>query len=74
VRDASRVIPGTRVHDQVPPRPAGNKDIELDLLYDHRTNVPLYPHFQAFFRRHEPPTLIIWSRNEKIFPGEGARC
>ena len=48
------------------------KDIQLDLFYDYRTNVPLYPAFQAFFRERKPPTLIVWGKNDKIFPEPGA--
>jgi pimeloyl-ACP methyl ester carboxylesterase len=40
---------------------------------DYRTNVPLYPEFQAFFRKYQPPTLIVWCKNDFIFPPEGAR-
>jgi pimeloyl-ACP methyl ester carboxylesterase len=45
---------------------------QLDLFYDYRTNVPLYPEFQAYFRKHQPPTLIAWGKNDFIFPPEGA--
>ena len=50
----------------------GNRDIQMDLFYDYRTNVALYPRFQAFFREHQPPTLIVWGKNDPIFPPEGA--
>jgi hypothetical protein len=40
----------------------GNADIQLDMLYDYRTNVPLYPDFQAFFRKFKPPKLIVWGK------------
>jgi pimeloyl-ACP methyl ester carboxylesterase len=50
----------------------GNKDIQLDLFYDYRTNLPLYPKFQAYFRQYQPPTLIVWGKNDEIFPPAGA--
>jgi pimeloyl-ACP methyl ester carboxylesterase len=34
----------------------GNGEIQLDMLYDYGSNVPLYPQFQEFFRKHQPPT------------------
>jgi hypothetical protein len=34
--------------------------------------VPLYPKFQEFFRERKPPTLIVWGKNDKIFPADGA--
>ncbi|MEN8803691.1 MAG: alpha/beta hydrolase [Thiogranum sp.] len=50
----------------------GNPDIQLALFYDYQNNVPHYPAWQAYFRRHQPPTLIVWGRNDHIFPAEGA--
>src|SRR6266446_3418946 len=29
---------------------------------------------QAFFRKYQPPTLIVWGKNDFIFPPEGAKC
>ena len=52
--------------------PARQRDIQLDLFHDYGANVPLYPQFQAFFRDHKPPTLIVWGKNDKIFPADGA--
>jgi len=51
---------------------AGNQEVQLDLFYDYRTNVPLYPSWQSYFRKHTPPTLIVWGKNDPIFPAEGA--
>ena len=42
------------------------------MFYDYRTNVTLYPRWQRFFREHQPPTLIVWGKNDPIFPAEGA--
>ena len=72
VKDLSRISPDNWVHDQARLDRPGNKDIQLDLFYDYRTNVPLYPQFQQFFRERKPPTLIVWGKNDKIFPEEGA--
>ena len=27
---------------------------------------------QAYFRERQPPTLIVWGKNDKIFPADGA--
>ncbi|CAM6005901.1 unnamed protein product [Sphagnum balticum] len=40
----------------------GNKDIQLDLFYDYRTNVELYPAFQAWLRRAKSQ---CWRRGER---------
>ena len=36
------------------------------------SNPPLYPAWQAYFRRHQPPTLVVWGKNDFIFPADGA--
>jgi len=72
VADLTRIDPDNWLHDQVLLDRPGNKDIQLDLFHDYGTNVPLYPKFQAFFRDRKPPTLIVWGKNDKIFPEEGA--
>lgn len=70
--DRARISPDNWRHDQPLLDRPGNKDIQLDLFRDYGTNVPLYPDFQAFFRAQKPPTLIVWGKNDKIFPAEGA--
>ncbi|TFI54871.1 alpha/beta hydrolase [Mastigocladus laminosus UU774] len=50
----------------------GNNDIQLKLFYSYSTNPPLYPQWQEYFRKHQPPTLIVWGKNDYIFPAEGA--
>ena len=50
----------------------GNPEIQLALFYDYQNNVPHYPEWQAYFRKHQPPTLIAWGKNDYIFPAEGA--
>jgi pimeloyl-ACP methyl ester carboxylesterase len=72
VSDLTLLDPTTWTLDQVGLDRPGNGDIQLDMLYDYRTNVPLYPDFQAFFRKYQPPTLIVWGKNDYIFPAEGA--
>jgi pimeloyl-ACP methyl ester carboxylesterase len=72
VSDVSRVAPDNWVHDQALLDRPGNAEIQMDLFYDYRTNLPLYPQVQAYFRKHQPPTLIVWGKNDKIFPADGA--
>ena len=72
VTDRTLLDPTAWTLDQVGLDRPGNAEIQLDLFYDYRTNVPLYPKFQAFFRQHQPPTLIVWGKNDFIFPPAGA--
>ncbi|MFT5286736.1 MAG: pimeloyl-ACP methyl ester carboxylesterase [Planctomycetota bacterium] len=50
----------------------GNQEIQLDMFYDYRTNVALYPRWQEYLRKNQPPTLLLWGKNDPIFPSEGA--
>ncbi|MFC3672151.1 alpha/beta fold hydrolase [Novosphingobium pokkalii] len=73
-KDESRVDPDTWAHDQALLDRPGNDEIQLDLFYDYRNNVALYPQFQQFFRTRKPPTLIVWGANDVIFPADGAKA
>ncbi|MBI3776901.1 MAG: alpha/beta hydrolase [Gammaproteobacteria bacterium] len=72
VRDVSLVSPDTWTVDQYRLDRPGNNEIQLDLFYDYRTNVDLYPAWQAYLRTYQPPTLVVWGKNDPIFPAEGA--
>lgn len=69
---ASHVSPDSAVIDQAYMDRPGNKAIQLEMFYSYGTNPPLYPGWQAYFRKHQPPMLIVWGKNDKIFPAEGA--
>jgi pimeloyl-ACP methyl ester carboxylesterase len=72
VPDTSLVSPDGRTVDQVGLDRPGNQEIQLDLFYDYRNNIPLYPEWQAYFRNHQPPALVIWGKNDEIFVKDGA--
>jgi pimeloyl-ACP methyl ester carboxylesterase len=50
----------------------GNKEAMLALLRDYGSNPGRYPQWQAYFREHQPPTLVVWGKNDIIFPESGA--
>ena len=52
----------------------GNKDIQLDLFYDYRNNLKLYPAFQQFLRDAQVPTLAIWGKGDPFFIPPGAEA
>ena len=52
----------------------GNKEAMLALLYDYRTNLDRYAEWQNYFRQHKPPMLIVWGKNDVIFPAPGAQA
>ena len=82
--DVTRAIPlaGARTPEAINPdfwtisqvsldRP-GNHDIQLALFLDYRTNPPLYERWHEYFRAKQPPTLVVWGKNDPIFGPEGA--
>jgi len=52
----------------------GADEIQLDLVLDYRSNVALYPAFQAYFRDHQPPLLAVWGRHDPFFLPPGAEA
>lgn len=52
----------------------GAEEIQLDLILDYRSNIALYPAFQAYFRKHQPPLLAVWGRHDRAFVPAGAEA
>lgn len=42
------------------------------MFYNYGSNPSRYPQWQAYLRQHQPPTLIVWGKNDYIFPANGA--
>lgn len=72
VRDREAISPDTWNNDQVLLDRPGNAEIQLALFFSYSSNPRLYPKWQAYFRDYQPPTLIVWGKNDKIFPAAGA--
>jgi hypothetical protein len=66
VLDTSLVSPDNWTMDQALLDRPGNADIQLALFYDYRTNIPLYHEWQVYFRKHQPPTLVVWGKSDVI--------
>lgn len=72
VADPTRICPDSWVLQRTLLERKGNKDAMMALLYDYRSNLDRYPKWQAYFREHQPPMLIVWGKNDVIFPPSGA--
>lgn len=70
--DLARISPDSWMIDQALLDRPGIREIHLDLFRDYGSNVALYPEFQAYFRRCKPSMLILWGKNDPIFPEAGA--
>jgi pimeloyl-ACP methyl ester carboxylesterase len=74
VPDAARVSPDGYTLDNFYLSRPGADEYQLDLFGDYKSNVALYPTFQAYFRTHKPPFLAVWGRNDPFFLPPGAEA
>jgi len=72
VRDPARIGHDAINMDQLLLDRPGNQEIQLQMFFDYGSNPPLYPEWQAYFRKHQPATLIVWGDKDEIFPAKGA--
>jgi len=50
------------------------RQIQLDLFYDYRTNVARYAAWQDFLKKRQPKTLIFWGQDDIFFTREGGEA
>jgi pimeloyl-ACP methyl ester carboxylesterase len=74
VQDAASINPDLWELDQRYLELPGRDQVMLDLLYDYRNNLALYPRWQEYMRANQPPALLPWGQNDQFFPPEGARA
>ena len=48
----------------------GARQVQMDLFYDYRNNVALYPQWQKFLHQLNPDTIIFWGQNDIFFTPE----
>lgn len=53
---------------------SGAHDVHINLFYDYRNNLKLYPKWQKYLRDNQPPMLIVWGKNDEFFPEPGAEA
>ncbi|EED24359.1 alpha/beta hydrolase, putative [Talaromyces stipitatus ATCC 10500] len=71
----SRVVaPESYILDYALMQRPGNSDIQIDLFWDYRTNLPLYPQFHEYFQKSQVPLLAAWGKNDQIFIAPGAEA
>ncbi|MBS1523853.1 MAG: alpha/beta hydrolase [Bacteroidetes bacterium] len=66
--DSSKINPDGYMSDLYYLSRPGLVEIHLDLLHNYSTNVAEYDHWQQYFRAHQPPTLLVWGKNDQFFP------
>ena len=53
---------------------SGNKQIQFALHANYGSNIERYEEWHAYFRHFQPPTLIVWGRNDFVFLAAGAEA
>lgn len=73
VRDPSLIAPETW---QLASAAVERHGIEpqLDLILDYGNNIRQYALLHDYFRRHQPPTLVIWGARDPFFTPAGAEA
>jgi pimeloyl-ACP methyl ester carboxylesterase len=74
VADTSLVSPDGYSLDNFYLGRPGADEVQLDLFGDYKTNVAMYPEFQAYFRKYKPPFLAAWGKNDPFFLPPGAEA
>ena len=74
VPDTTRVSPDGHSLDNFHLSRPGVAEVQLDLFGDYKSNVALYPTFQAYFRTRRPPLLAAWGKNDPFFLPAGAEA
>jgi pimeloyl-ACP methyl ester carboxylesterase len=70
----SRVSPELWILDWERMSRPGNIEIQFELNCTYKSNLELFPAFQAYFRKHQPPALIIWGKHDAFFDVKEAYC
>jgi pimeloyl-ACP methyl ester carboxylesterase len=74
VGDPSAVSPDGYSLDNFYLARSGAHEVQLDLFGDYKSNITLYPAFQAYFRNHKPRFLAAWGKNDPFFLPPGAEA
>ena len=73
-KDSAAINPDNWVLDQALLDRPGVQDYQVDLLENYKSNIALYPEWQAAFRAHRPRTLIAWGKKDPFFVPAGAEA
>jgi pimeloyl-ACP methyl ester carboxylesterase len=74
VPDPSLVNPDAWQHAQWGMDRPGDKDIQFELHANYGSNVDRYEEWHAYFRRYQPPMLIVWGKGDFVFSTAGAEA
>lgn len=73
-RDPKALSPDAWTHDQALLDRPGSTARQMALFRDYQTNVASYESWHAYFREHQPRTLVAWGQGDPFFTVPGAQA
>jgi pimeloyl-ACP methyl ester carboxylesterase len=73
-QNISLISPDSYIVDQFFLDRPGVDKIQLALFRDYKNNLALYTKWHSYFREVQPPALVLWGQNDKIFIAPGAHA
>ena len=74
VADPSLVSPDSWQQAQWGLDRPGNKEIQYTLHANYATNFDKYDEWHAYFKKYQPPTLVMWGKGDFVFGVPGAKA
>ena len=74
VSDKGKISPDAWNMDQYFLDQPRSHSIQLELQSDFGSNLKRYPEWHDYFRKHQPPTLVVWGKDDSIFSPQGAEA
>lgn len=75
VKDNEEIInPDSWTHDVHFLQTDKQRRIQVQLFQDYKTNLDSYDKWQAYLRKYQPPTLLVWGKNDPVFMASGAKA
>jgi pimeloyl-ACP methyl ester carboxylesterase len=74
VTDPSLVSPDSWQQAQWGLDRPGNKEIQYTLHANYATNFDKYDEWHAYFKKYQPPTLVMWGKGDFVFGVPGAKA
>ncbi len=71
-RNPDAILPDNWNLDYMKMSRPGQHEVQLDMFFDYQNNLKKYPNWQQYLRDNQPPTLLVWGKNDAFFPVAGA--
>jgi pimeloyl-ACP methyl ester carboxylesterase len=69
-----KISPDSYIVDQYYLDREKNDEIQLALFRDYGSNISRYAEWQEYFKNLQPPTLVVWGKNDEMFIEAGGNA